>query len=75
MHRAMEEAANSINLTSVSFDDFEADLVICPLLNITQCPATVGFNEQLTVNIYNPLAHQRSYYARIPVILDTYQVI
>ena len=52
----------------------EDRLFICPMLNISKCPVSASFDTELTVNIYNQLARERSYYARIPVVAATYTV-
>ena len=76
MDRAMRDAALSLNLSLV-LDDIISDipeLSMCPLLNISQCPASANFRDTLTVNIYNQLARTRVRAVRIPVTPGSYQV-
>ena len=77
MYKGVRNAASRSNLTTVIWDgDLEDDdrLYICPMLNISKCPVSASFDTELTVNIYNQLARDRSYYVRIPVTLATYSV-
>ena len=78
MYKGVRNAASRANLTSVIWDRdmvVEEDrLFICPMLNISKCPVSASFDTELTVNIYNQLARERSYYARIPVVAATYTV-
>ena len=73
----MDESVSVLNVTLLTQPGANTDLTLtmCPLLNISQCPASEMFGNNLTVNIYNPLGHQRSYYTRLPVILDSYLVV
>ena len=79
MYKGVRNAASRSNLTSVIWDmdmveEEEGRLFICPMLNISKCPVSASFDTELTVNIYNQLARERSYYARIPVVAATYTV-
>ena len=69
MDRAARRAAGDLNLTLVTApaDYSSADLIICPLLNMSQCEATSNIDSSLRVNIYNQLSRERSYYVRLPV--------
>ena len=74
MHHALETGSGVVNLTPVYTVDHLGGPTICPLLNTSQCPTTELFEDELQVNIYNPLARTRTYYARLPVIFASYQV-
>ena len=45
-----------------------AEVVFCPLLNISKCHVTENIEELQSVVIYNPLAHVRSSVVHLPVV-------
>ena len=75
MHTAVQEAASHLGLSLSLEDGAGSGLTICPLLNISQCPPCHSFHSSLEVNVYNPLARQRSHYVRLPVSLSSYHVV
>ena len=43
----------------------------CPFLNISECAITDNYFDEITLVVYNPLAHVRSSIIHLPVMTDT----
>ena len=73
--RALGVASSALNLTAAYSGAAPAGLTFCPLLNISQCPATETGPDSLTVTLYNPLGRPVTEYVRLPVVAAQYEVV
>ena len=73
--RALGVASSALNLTAAYSGATPAGLTFCPLLNISQCPATETGSDSLTVTLYNPLGRPVTEYVRLPVVAAQYEVV